>query len=72
MDTGRFSDIRVTQIARNPTVKREPVDELATPIKPSPRIRKIVAEAIEGIDDEALRNQLSELGIGLLTRRHSN
>lgn len=67
-----ISDIRVKQIARGSTVKREPVDELATPIKPSPRIRKIVAEAIEGIDDEALRNQLSELGIGLLTRRHSN
>ena len=67
-----ISDIRVTQISRDSTVKREPVDEPVTPIEPSPKIRKIVAEATKGIDDEALRNQLSELGIGLLTRRYSN
>lgn len=67
-----ISDIRVTQVSRNSTVKWKPVDELATPIEPSPKIRKIVAEATKGINDEALRNKLSELGIGLLTRRHSN
>lgn len=67
-----ISDIRVTQVSRNSTFKWKPVDELATPIEPNPKIRKIVAEATKGINDEALRNKLSELGIGLLTRRHSN
>ena len=67
-----ISDVRITQISRDSADEREPVDSLAIPIEPSPKIRKIVAEAIEGIDDDELRNELSELGIGLLTRRYSN
>ena len=67
-----ISDVRITQVSRRSTVQRKPVDELTVPIEPSPEIRKIVDEAVEGIDDEALRDELRELGIGLLSRHYSN